>query len=252
MKSDIINLFKNELNELERAKAICDDDKYKDNELIEEYRKLANMFGKSLKTMMTLTKIGDSQQANLQDIKIQLEKEIYQKETVERKLEYYAFTDTLTEISNRRTGLMLMQREVEKSRRSKSPLSVCSLDIDGLKSVNDKYGHDEGDYLIKTIAFIIKDSIRSVDEVSRMGGDEFLIIFPGCSSESAESVITRIKNIMKDHDSKSGKPFKLEFSYGIVQFEDNGRMGIDELLKEADKRMYMNKAEHKKCVCQQY
>lgn len=245
MKLDLSGLFQEELAELSTAERICLDEEKQDHELFPAYKRLTLMYAKSLKSMMKLTQIGDSQQSYLQKIHNQLETEIKERKLAETKLEYYAFTDEMTDISNRRTGLMILQKELKSALRTKKPLSICFIDIDGLKSVNDTYGHDEGDYLIKAVSRIIRSTIRDVDEVSRMGGDEFLIIFPDCPLNNAQEVMGRIQEIMKrDHES-SKKPYRCSFSFGIVEARKDGEVTIDELIKQADQKMYEHKLTRK-------
>jgi len=241
LKRDLSDLFGEELLELENAKAICSNEENKSDKLFPAFERLTSIYGKSLKFMMKLTKISDSQQGYLQQIQEELGREIEERKLAEKKLEYYAFTDPMTGISNRRTGLMILQKELDKTRRSKKAVSICFLDIDGLKNVNDSYGHDEGDYLINTVSHIVKSTIREADTVSRMGGDEFLIIFPDCKMGNAHEVIERVQIKMKQHDETSEKPYHLSFSYGIEEVICNKGYNLDELIKIVDKKMYKNK-----------
>ena len=246
MKLDLSSLFNEELLELEKAEAICSSEEYKSDKLYPAFERLTSTYGKSIKSMMKLMKISDSQQAHLQQIKDELGREIKERKRIEEKLEYYAFTDSMTGIPNRRTGLIQLEKELDSSAISKKPVSICFLDIDGLKDVNDVYGHNEGDYLINTVSRLIKDSLRDVDSVSRMGGDEFLIVFPDCRMEGAYEAISRIQMKMKQHDETSGKPYNLHFSYGIEEVNGYNNIQLDELIKTADKKMYMNKVLRKR------
>ena len=159
----------------------------------------------------------------------------------QKKLEYYAFTDPMTGVSNRRTGLMILEKELAYAFRKGTPLSICFLDVDGLKKVNDTYGHEEGDNLINFITSWIKSSIREIDTISRMGGDEFLVIFPGCFESDAEKVIKRISDELEEHDKEDAKPYKHAFSYGIIEIAKNGRHCAKDIIKAADRKMYQNK-----------
>ncbi|HEY5556746.1 GGDEF domain-containing protein [Acetobacterium sp.] len=115
------------------------------------------------------------------------------------------------------------------------------LDVDGLKKVNDTYGHEEGDNLINFITSWIKSSVREIDTISRMGGDEFLVIFPGCFESDAEKVIRRISDELEEHDKEDVKPYKHAFSYGIIEITKNGRHCAKDIIKAADRKMYQNK-----------
>lgn len=174
-----------------------------------------------------------------------LKEDIEEQKRMEKELEYYAFTDQMTGVSNRRTGLLILEEEVNKSRRNKTVLSICFLDIDGLKMVNDVYGHNEGDYLIVTISGIIKALIRGVDTLSRMGGDEFLIILHDCNSNGVQNVIDLVFLKMKEYNDSGEKPYKMDFSYGIEEIVGERITTIDDLIEKADKKMYRNKMSKK-------
>jgi len=174
-----------------------------------------------------------------------LKEDIEEQKRMEKELEYYAFTDQMTGVSNRRTGLLILEEEINKSRRNKTVLSICFLDIDGLKMVNDVYGHNEGDYLIVTISGIIKALIRGVDTLSRMGGDEFLIILHDCNSNGVQNVIDLVFLKMKEYNDSGEKPYKMDFSYGIEEIVGERITTIDDFIEKADKKMYRNKMSKK-------
>jgi diguanylate cyclase (GGDEF)-like protein len=235
------NLFRVELDVLTEAKKIPHFELLNEKELYDEFQKLLYFYEKNLKSMMKLTKISDSQQNYLQDIQEELRKEIFEREKIERKLEYYAFTDPLTNTSNRRTGLMVFEKLIKSSSRNNEPLTICFIDIDGLKRVNDTYGHNEGDNLIKSIAMIISSSLRDVDTISRLGGDEFLLILPNCNAKNAEMIMQRIRGKMHRYNLDSNKPYSLSFSCGIEQVSCDEASNVDEIIKRADENMYLEK-----------
>lgn len=157
------------------------------------------------------------------------------------KLQFYAFTDPMTGVSNRRTGLMMLEKELTLASKKDMPLSVCFVDVDGLKIVNDTYGHTEGDLLINFIVSSIKSSVRKMDTISRMGGDEFLIIFPSCYEFDAKEAVERICAKLEDFNKKGEKPFKYSFSYGIVEITKDSKLSANDVIKTADEKMYKNK-----------
>ncbi len=168
-------------------------------------------------------------------------RDITQRKLVEKKLKFYAFTDPMTGVSNRRTGLMTLERELDQVFKRNTPLSICFIDVDELKTVNDIYGHSEGDCLINFIVLSIKSLIRGIDSVSRMGGDEFLIIFPGCHESDVEKVIKRICDKLEEYDEESEKPYKHSFSYGIIEIIGDGKLSANDVVRAVDKKMYENK-----------
>lgn len=159
----------------------------------------------------------------------------------QEKLEYYAFTDPMTGVSNRRTGLMILEKELLFQHRIDGPISICFLDIDGLKKINDTYGHEEGDILINCMTEIFKSSVREIDTISRMGGDEFLIIFPGCFESDAEKIIRRINCKLEDYDKENKKTYQHAFSYGILELSEDNKLSVNAAINAADKKMYDQK-----------
>ncbi|WP_373844494.1 diguanylate cyclase [Clostridium sp.] len=153
------------------------------------------------------------------------------------QLKYYAFTDPMTGVSNRRTGIVMLEKELSLVPRRDKPLSICFIDVDGLKKINDNYGHTEGDWVINFIVSNIKLRVRKTDTVSRMGGDEFLIIFPDCCEDDAEKIIEEIYCGLKKHK----KPFKCSFSYGIIEIAKHTNISVNDVIRASDEKMYKNK-----------
>lgn len=167
----------------------------------------------------------------------------------EHQLKISATVDEMTGTYNRKTGLRELEKILARSDPSKT-YCIAFVDIDGLKTINDNYGHSEGDYTIKSIAKVLLSSIRSSDMVCRYGGDEFLIIFKDCTEEVAETIITRMCEKLNNLDRKNPKPYTLSFSHGVTPFSNNPRPAyrVVDLLDLADKKMYQckNKKKQKK------
>ena len=194
-----------------------------------KFRKMLDVSEKYGGTVISFNDITDR-------LRIESELNIYRE-----KLEYYAFTDPMTGVSNRRTGILMLEKELALACRNGTPLSICFIDVDGLKKVNDLYGHSEGDCLINHIASSLKTSVREIDTVSRMGGDEFLIVFPGCFKADAEEVVGRISRHLEKYDLKGKKPYRHSFSYGIIGVSGNASPNVNEMIIAADEAMYQNK-----------
>jgi diguanylate cyclase (GGDEF)-like protein len=111
--------------------------------------------------------------------------------------------------------------------------------------VNDTYGHSEGDELISTACDAMRDSIRQMDTICRMGGDEFLILFPECNLADAELVCDRITEKIDSYNSRSSKPYKVSMSHGILEYSPASRDTIEYLLKRVDALMYREKRDYK-------
>jgi len=155
------------------------------------------------------------------------------------RLRFYATTDELTGIHNRRTGITILTAALDECIAQEKNLSICFLDINNLKHANDKYGHQEGDDLLKLIVGDIKTNIRRSDTLCRVGGDEFLIIFPDCTNANAEAIIRKICDSLDERNTRNEKPYPISFSWGIEMHRKG--QSVQELVALADRRMYTAK-----------
>ncbi|OAA29452.1 hypothetical protein AT15_01915 [Kosmotoga arenicorallina S304] len=158
-----------------------------------------------------------------------------------QQLKYLAETDDLTGAKSRRAILELLEKLMNKSRENSSPLTVCYIDVDGLKMTNDKHGHNIGDCLLKHIASKIEVNIRSTDCYGRLGGDEFLIIFDGIRLKSAHKIVLRIKDSLNSEKPAELQDVTVNFSYGFAEFSPEKHNSTESLIREADVNMYINK-----------
>lgn len=158
------------------------------------------------------------------------------------KLEYYAHVDHMTGVLNRRTGLMALEKQLDLFEKTGVPLSVCFIDIDKLKDVNDTFGHAEGDQLINKIISTFKSGVGKRDIISRFGGDEFLLLFPGSDRKDIEKVVQQVIEKLSLFDKSQNKQYKHLFSYGIVVVPADKVGTANDVIKLADERMYQHKA----------
>lgn len=150
-----------------------------------------------------------------------------------------AGTDSLTGINNRRAFFILAEAEINRAVRFESFFSVAYVDLDNFKSINDRFGHDTGDVLLRAVAEAIKHSIRKTDILARLGGDEFIILFSGLSKSEAACVLAgRFQSYLKEIMKKNGWPVTL--SVGIAVYK-KVPASVDELIKESDTIMYLAK-----------
>ncbi len=157
--------------------------------------------------------------------------------TIEQKLRYISFHDKLTGLYNR-TYLEEAVRNISKG--GFSPVGIVSIDIDGLKLVNDQYGHLSGDALLVAASKIIRSSFRKNDIVVRIGGDEFIIIMPSSEKAAVEQACLRIKAQIESYN-KADPPFPLSMSVGGSITDRHDPKSINDAVKEADSRMYAEK-----------
>jgi len=156
-------------------------------------------------------------------------------------LEKWATTDPLTELMNRRHFFELADRELEQTRRSARPLSFIMLDIDHFKQVNDNHGHLVGDNALIQLAALLKDQLRKVDFCGRYGGEEFVLCLPDTPMQGALEVAERIRQEVPTIriDTPKGEPLNITISLGIA--ENNNDDSVEDILKRADKALYMAK-----------
>lgn len=163
------------------------------------------------------------------------------KELIEKNQELLklSITDKLTEIYNRAKLDKTLQEEFNRSKRYKTEFSVILIDIDFFKKVNDTFGHQIGDDVLKESAQVLKNSIRLTDVLGRWGGEEFLIISPQTNLEGAVKIAEHINNAIKLYKFKT-YPNKVTMSIGVASyFEDMSK--IEEIVLNADKSLYKAK-----------
>jgi diguanylate cyclase (GGDEF)-like protein len=163
--------------------------------------------------------------------------------TAHEKLRYMAFHDPLTGLLNRRVMETVLQREFNRARRYKSPLSVVFIDLNDFKAVNDTYGHDCGDDMLQFLGSNLVKMSRDSDVVARFAGDEFVLILPETTAENAEHLMERVCTYLKSTPLKVGaKEITCTISYGVACSRDSLLRDPAALLKAADERLYEAKA----------
>ena len=145
-------------------------------------------------------------------------------------LQNMAYTDFLTRLPNRRKIESLMQREYYEAKNSLAPLSLIMLDIDNFKKINDTFGHDVGDLVLKELSDLISKNIRDTDYLGRWGGEEFMIITPNQNKSQAKQFANRLRQIIENHVF----PYvgSVTSSFGVTELNDTDN--INSLFKRAD------------------
>ncbi|MGA7949330.1 MAG: GGDEF domain-containing protein [Thiobacillaceae bacterium] len=152
-------------------------------------------------------------------------------------------TDELTGIYNRRAFTTISEQVFKQALRYARPLSVLMIDSDSLKTVNDAYGHDAGNRLLKLTVQCIQSQLRDADFVVRYGGDEFVVLLPETPCGGAVHVANRIRHGVESTPlATKGKKVRTSVSIGIASFPDHGD-NLDDVLKIADEAMYMSKTD---------
>jgi diguanylate cyclase (GGDEF)-like protein len=162
------------------------------------------------------------------------------------KVKYFSEHDPLTGLLNRRAGYEALKEMLRESEKGKGPVSVCFIDINGLKQVNDILGHDLGDELILAVSDIMARTVRKADLAIRLGGDEFMVVFGDTAATEAEEIWTRIVAKFEEINRAEDRPYLISASHGIVERKDRRISEMDELIRLADEKMYREKSEIKK------
>ena len=168
--------------------------------------------------------------------------------SIENALKYQqaessATTDFLTGLPNARSLFVHLAQEVTRCRRMKTELAVMVCDIDGLKKINDSFGHLEGDKLLREFSTRLRDACRGYDYVARMGGDEFVVTAPGLSPVDAEEKASRLNQAAIDAGRHTCGRDVISLSVGTAFCPEDG-YDVEALLAEADRRMYSVKQQH--------
>jgi len=165
------------------------------------------------------------------------------------KLYHLAYFDPLTELPNRILMYDRLRHAIAVAKRAKSNIAVFFLDLDGFKRVNDRYGHKEGDNLLKQVTYRIKSCLRESDTVSRFAGDEFTVVLPDVgSNENVESIAGKIVEVVGKPYTIAGEQVSITTSIGITLYPNKAEC-TESLVKQADLAMYAAKRDGKNRFC---
>jgi diguanylate cyclase (GGDEF)-like protein len=148
-----------------------------------------------------------------------------------------AATDPLTRAANRRALDDALRRELARSQRSRKPLSLLLLDLDGLKAINDTFGHAAGDRALRAVARCARQVVRRCDLVARIGGDEFAVLLPETDAAGARAIGQRIRSKLAEASTSS---LPLRLSLGVARAR-HALLESQELLETADAELYRDK-----------
>lgn len=194
-----------------------------------------------LGTTLKFLKMYDEQQQTNQQLEYTLSV-LHEKN---RQLSKISTIDELTGLKNRRGFLTETQAVISSSINQGQRAILLFADMDNLKIVNDKFGHEDGDFALRTIATALKTSLRNDDIIGRIGGDEFVAFALLSSQQSADTISNRIHKKLEIMNKNSDKPYYIEASIGIVDFVCDADADIQKLIKKADDALYENKS-HKR------
>jgi diguanylate cyclase (GGDEF)-like protein/putative nucleotidyltransferase with HDIG domain len=165
--------------------------------------------------------------------------------SIENALKYQqaedsAITDYLTGLPNARSLFLQLDRELARCKRDNLPLTLMVCDMNGFKKINDRFGHLEGNRVLRLFAQALKDCCREYDYVARMGGDEFVVIAPGLAADDAAKKVDQIRPLARQAGFEVCGEDILSLSVGVAVSPEDGN-DAEQLLTEADRRMYVEK-----------
>jgi diguanylate cyclase (GGDEF)-like protein/PAS domain S-box-containing protein len=173
--------------------------------------------------------------------------DITRRREMEIELEAMALTDQLTGLYNRRGFFTLATRELRRAQRSKESMLLFFADLDGLKAINDDFGHEEGDRILMAAAKILTQTFRTSDIISRIGGDEFAILVVDADESLMEKLLLRLYRLINNLNIRKLHKSKLAVSIGHTVYDPTNPVSLDELISLADQRMYkMKKVKHRR------
>ncbi|MBF0489101.1 MAG: GGDEF domain-containing protein [Candidatus Omnitrophica bacterium] len=165
-----------------------------------------------------------------------------------KDLERLSVTDGLTNVYTRRYFMERFEEEIKRAAAKKIKLSFLMLDVDHFKMVNDQYGHLTGDYVLKEVGLIIKESIREIDIAGRFGGEEFCVVLPETDAEGALLVAERIRKVTEQRLIKAyDNSIHITLSIGVSMYPADGKQA-EELIDKADWSLYRAKSQGRNCV----
>jgi diguanylate cyclase (GGDEF)-like protein len=152
-----------------------------------------------------------------------------------------AVADELTGLMNRRGFLLLAEHQRSLADRNGTALSLVFVDIDRFKSINDTFGHEEGNRALKELARLLQRTFRRSDVVARIGGDEFIIMMPEINPEGMNIVLDRVRSNLAALNNENGFPWRLSISLGVAVYDSTQPVTLEALMATADQSMYQAK-----------
>jgi diguanylate cyclase (GGDEF)-like protein len=224
---------------------VLDDERFHDNPLVTDAPNIRFYAGYVLKIRQGIN-IGtlcliDSKPREMDEEDRQLLQDLGEMIEQEIKSIQLATLDELTLISNRRGFMTLVDHSLKVCRRNKIPISIVLFDLNKFKTINDTYGHHEGDFVLVSFAQILLESFRDCDVVARLGGDEFVVMLLDSDEQRVGTVLERFRNAAVNASKKLGKPYQIKYSMGVAHFPHDTDEAIENMIQAADKAMYADK-----------
>lgn len=167
--------------------------------------------------------------------------DITERKRAEAAIQTLSLADELTGLYNRRGFLAFSRQYLNSLQRSNQGVAVVYADLDGLKMINDSFGHKEGDRALMKTAELLKETFRSSDVLGRLGGDEFTVLAAVEAEGGVQKLLSRLQQQFDDYNALKMVPYKLSISIGVAEGEADGIQSMEDLMSRADIAMYENK-----------
>lgn len=174
------------------------------------------------------------------DLQVGIEMALY-RHRAQMTLRRLVIIDELTGLYNRRGFLTLAKQHLKLARRARQGAWIVLCDVDGLKHVNDTFGHQEGDRVLVATAEILRKTFRESDIVARLGGDEFAVLAIHAADDSARSMMARLQGHLDDFNARNGGRYALAISVGLARFDAAAATSLEDVMSRADEALYERK-----------
>lgn len=174
------------------------------------------------------------------------QKENLEKTVMDMKKSIYKYAkDELTDSYTRRAGYELINSLMKTKIKGTDKLIFAFIDLNNLKIANDKVGHEEGDYYLRTTTSLLREKMGDADFICRYGGDEFILVFPNGELDKVKAILHKVNEELTVIGEKSCRPYVMSFAYGVFVYEHSTGLSFDEILKKLDEDMYLLKLKQK-------
>lgn len=173
-------------------------------------------------------------------------RDITERKRKEAQARALSLTDELTGLHNRRGFIAIAEQQLKLARRSRTSLHIGFIDMDGMKTINDRFGHAIGDQAIKDTATVLRTTFRDSDVLARLGGDEFVVLIIGADEAATQLILERLSSAVARANQTNQRPYTLSISIGVVACTLEPGANLEQMIEEADRRMYKIKGEKRR------